>query len=83
MKPRIVSALAVLFCFAIFAIVGEFGYNRYKAAQVKDAEFSEQLMTSGKDKAAALSTHMPPELSGRSGSAPAGDASASPRPQQP
>jgi len=81
MKPRFVSAVAVLFCCAVFAIVGVFGYSRYKAAQVKDAEFRAQLLNPPADQQAPLPTHMPEQLPARSNSA-GGGAEASPQPTQ-
>jgi type II secretory pathway pseudopilin PulG len=63
MKPRIVSAVAVILCFAILAVAGLFGYSRYKAAQAKDAEFRAQLQNGPQAGAAAVPTHMPEQLS--------------------
>jgi predicted negative regulator of RcsB-dependent stress response len=61
MKARFVSAVAMLICCAICAIVIVFGYSRYKASQAQDAAFSAQLR-SQKDQPAALATHMPEQL---------------------
>ncbi len=49
MKPRYVSAVAVLFCCAILAIVAAFGYSRYKASQEVGQEFSERLQLPAQD----------------------------------
>jgi predicted negative regulator of RcsB-dependent stress response len=62
MKPRFVSAVAVLFCCAILAMVFVFGYSRYKAAQVKNAEFQAQLQSGAESPQAALPTQMPAQL---------------------
>ena len=82
MKPRFVSTVAVLFCCAIIAIVGLFGYSRYKAAQVENAAFGAQLQNPAQDQQATLGTRMPEQLPPRAGSA-AAEATASPRPAQP
>jgi hypothetical protein len=42
-----------------------FGYSRYKAAQVKDAEFRAQLLNPPSANQAPLATHMPEELPAR------------------
>jgi len=76
MKSPLVSAAAVLFCCAIFAMVAMFGYSRYKAAQVANAAFRQQLQTGGQNPPPLLGTHMPGQLPPTSG----GDASASPEP---
>jgi len=47
MKTRFVSAVALLFCCAIFAIVGIFGYSRYMAAKAEDAAFRAKLLNTG------------------------------------
>jgi hypothetical protein len=49
MKSRFVSAVAVLFCCAVLAIVGLFGYSRYVAAKAGDAAFREQLQSGATD----------------------------------
>jgi len=79
MKPRLVSAVALLFCCAILAMVIAFGYSRYKASQVKNAEFQSQLQSGVTDPQAAVPTHMPDQLPPRAGSAE----SASPTPAGP
>jgi hypothetical protein len=81
MKPQLVSAVAVLICCAIFAVVGVFGYSRYKAAQIKDAEFRAQLLNPGPGQPASLPTRMPEQLPPRSTTA-AGNPTASPQPAQ-
>ena len=81
MKTPLVSAAAVLFCCAIFAIVSFFGYSRYREAQSANAAFREQLLNGGQDQQAVLAAHMPPPLSGRPGPADAGP-SASPQSSQ-
>jgi len=81
MKPHLVSAVAVLICCAIFVIVGLFGYTRYKAAQVKDAEFRAQLLNPASGQQQPLPTRMPEELPARATTA-AGNPSASPQPAQ-
>jgi type II secretory pathway component PulJ len=80
MKPTFVSALAMLFCCAIFAIVALFGYSRYKAAQSANEAFRAQLQ-SAQDQQAALATHMPGRLPAR-GNPAGGGASPSPQPGQ-
>ena len=62
MKPKLVSAIAVLICCAILTAVGVFGYTRYKAAQSANAAFSTQLQTGVQTQAGALGTRMPDEL---------------------
>jgi len=81
MKPRFVSAVAVLFCVAILAIVGLFGYSRYKAAEAQNAAFSQQLQHPVQDNQAPIGAHMPEQLPARATTA-AGNASASPQPAQ-
>jgi type II secretory pathway pseudopilin PulG len=78
----LVSAAAVLFCCAIIAIVGIFGYSRYMAAQAANAAFRAQLQSAGQDQQTALGAHMPAQLPPRATSA-AGNASPSPQPAQP
>jgi len=75
MKPRFVSAVAVLFCCAIFSIVSVFGYWRYKKGQAEDAAFQAQLLNAQREDG-VLATHMPPSLSARPSGAP--EVSASP-----
>jgi type II secretory pathway component PulJ len=77
MKPGFVSAVAMLFCCAIFAIVALFGYSRYEAAQSENAAFRVQLQTSA-DQQAALAAHMPGQLPPRASTAGGGE---SPSPQ--
>jgi hypothetical protein len=79
MKPRLVSAVAVLFCCAVLAVVGLFGYSRYEAAQAANAAFRQQLLNPPSDNGTVLGTHMPAELPPRSTSAAP---PASPEPQQ-
>jgi len=81
MKSRFVSAVAVLFCCAVFVIVGLFGYSRYRSAQAENAAFRMQLLNAERDQQAVLGTHLPAELPPRATSA--GGVSASPRPAQP
>jgi predicted negative regulator of RcsB-dependent stress response len=75
MKKRFVSAIAVLICCVIIAIVGIFGYSRYKAQQVENAAFRAQLQQGAQDQQSLLSTHMPEQLPPRANSA---DGAASP-----
>ena len=63
MKQSFVSAIAVLFCCAVLAIVVAFGYSRYKAAEVDNAAFGAQLQTGTNDQ--QLAAHMPAQLSSR------------------
>jgi hypothetical protein len=63
MKPKFVSLIAVLFCTAVFLIVGIFGYSRYKARQTADAQYRLQLQSGSQQ--AVLGTHMPEELPAR------------------
>ncbi len=72
--------MAMLFCCAIFAIVGLFGYSQYKAAQSKNAGFRAQLQ-SAQEEQAALATHMPGQLPAR-GNPAGGGASPTPQPGQ-
>jgi hypothetical protein len=65
MKPRFVSAVAMLFCCAVFMIVGLFGYWRYRAAQSENAAFGKQLLNSGADSPASIGTVMPAQLPAR------------------
>ena len=67
MKPRIVSAVAVLICCAILAVVVAFGYSRYKASQAKNAEFQAQLQSGADTTQAGLPTQMPAQLPPRAG----------------
>jgi predicted negative regulator of RcsB-dependent stress response len=78
MKPRLVSAVALLFCCAILAIVVAFGYSRYKASQVKNAEFQAQLQSGEDSTQATLPTHMPAQLPPRGGSDTSAPAPAAP-----
>ena len=66
MKPGFVSAVAVLFCCAVLAVVGLFGYSRYKAAQASNAAFRSQLQSSP-GQASGLGTQMPAELPAHGG----------------
>jgi hypothetical protein len=68
MKARFVSAVAVLFCCAIFAMVALFGYTRYEAAQSANAAFRAQLQNP-QDQQPALGTHMPGQLPARGSTA--------------
>jgi hypothetical protein len=79
MKPRFVSALAVLFCCAVLAVVGLFGYSRYRAAQVNDEAFRQQLQSGGTGSQAPIGAVMPAQLPPRASSAAA---AASPQPAQ-
>ncbi len=54
----------MLICCAIMAGVIAFGYSRYRAAQLRDAAYSQQLQ-SQKDQPEALATHMPAQLPAR------------------
>jgi hypothetical protein len=58
----------MLFCCAIIAIVGLFGYSRYEAAQSENAAFRAKLQSS-QDQQAVIGTRMPGELPGREGPA--------------
>ena len=78
MKPRFVSAVAVLFCCAIIAIVALFGYSKYQAAQAENAAFRAQVQNGAQDQQPLLGTRMPAQLPPR-GSSVAAEASASPR----
>jgi hypothetical protein len=49
MKPKFVSFVAVLFCSAVFLIVAIFGYSRYKASQLANAAFQQQLQTGARE----------------------------------
>ncbi|HEX4084376.1 MAG TPA: hypothetical protein VHY22_05675 [Chthoniobacteraceae bacterium] len=60
MKTGFVSAVAVLFCCAVVAVVGVFGYSRYKAAQASNAAFGQQLQKPGQPM--QLGAHMPDQL---------------------
>ena len=62
MKPRFVTAVAILFCLGIFAIVAIFGYSRYKASQIDDARFQQQLQTGAANPQAGLAARMPQQL---------------------
>ena len=79
MNRSVVSAVAVLFCCAIIAIVGLFGWSRYKAAQAADAQYSEQLRNPSDTVPSALNARMPAQLPARSTSA-AAPAAPSPQP---
>jgi len=70
MKPRLVSAIAVLICIAIISLVGAFGYSRYKAAQMKDDAFQASLVQKGPNQPGVLGTHMPAELGQEGAEAP-------------
>jgi len=62
MKQPFVSAVAVLFCCLVVAIVVAFGYSRYKAGQAENAAFQAQLQSSGAgDSQSAQAPHMPPQ----------------------
>ena len=78
MKPRFVSAAAILICCAIFVIVGLFGYSRYKKAESDNAAFGAQLQSAGKDQQGVLGTHMPGQLPPRENT---GEEEGSPSPQ--
>jgi hypothetical protein len=77
MKPRFVSAVAVLFCCAVVGIVGLFGYWRYRKAEEANAAFRMQLIygTQGPP----MGAHMPGQLPPRATNANAG---ATPQPAQ-
>jgi hypothetical protein len=60
MKPKFVSLIAVLFCGAVFLVVGLFGYSKYKAAQTANAVFRQQLQSGSQQ--GVLGAHMPEEL---------------------
>jgi predicted negative regulator of RcsB-dependent stress response len=77
MKQRLVSAVAVIFCGAVLAMVALFGYSRYKAAQSVDAAYQAQLQNGAQQASDVGAAHMPAQLPS-SPSAP--DASATPRP---
>lgn len=81
MKPQFVSAIAMLFCCAIFAIVGFFAYTRYEAAQTENAAFRAQLQSTPQD-GQVLGTRMPGQLPAHETTAPAADASPSASPGQ-
>jgi len=82
MKPRFVSAVAVLICGTICAIVAFFAYSRYTAAQAENAAFRDQLRTSTTNQDVTLGTHMPPQLPPRATSSEdAGGPSPSPAQQ--
>jgi hypothetical protein len=53
MKPRFVSAVAVLICAAILGMVGLFAYSRYRKAQEENAAFRQQLQTTGESQQTA------------------------------
>jgi type II secretory pathway pseudopilin PulG len=72
MKPRFVSAVAVLICCAILAVVVAFGYSRYKASQAKNVEFQAQLQSGADGPQGALPTQMPAQLPPRAGSMDSG-----------
>jgi predicted negative regulator of RcsB-dependent stress response len=75
MKPRFVSAVALLFCCVILAVVAAFGYSRYKASQARNAEFQAQLQSAGDNQQGTVPTQMPAQLPPRPTSeegAPAG-----------
>jgi hypothetical protein len=59
MKPKFVSLIAVLFCAAIFLVVGMFGYWRYKVAQSANAAYQQQLQSGAQQ--GALGVHLPGE----------------------
>jgi hypothetical protein len=77
MKPRFVSAMAVLFCCAILLFVCLFGYSRYKAAQTANEAFRAQLVRNAQDQQGGIAAHMPEEIPPRANSAD-GEAPASP-----
>jgi hypothetical protein len=77
MKPRFVSAVAMLFCCAILAMVGLFAYSKYKAAQAANAAFRAQLQVVAQGQSGVLGTRMPDQLPSR-GSSVAAEASATP-----
>ena len=79
MKAPFVSAMAVLFCCAVFAIVGVFAYSRYREAQVENAAFRAQLQNPGQP---AIAARMPPSLSSRSSAAEVPAPTASPKPAE-
>jgi len=62
MKPTLVSAVAVLICCAILAVVGAFGYSRYLAAEAANQAFIREQSQKNADQQAAalLGTHLPP-----------------------
>ena len=61
MKPGFVSAVAVLICCAIIAVAGAFGYSRYKASQVKDAQFRAQIQNPANQQA-PLPARLPQQM---------------------
>jgi predicted negative regulator of RcsB-dependent stress response len=61
MKSGLVSAAAVFIMLVIIAVVGLFGYTRYKAAQAKGQEFQAQLEQVAVQ-STPLAAHMPEEL---------------------
>lgn len=54
----------MLFCAAVIALVGIFGYSRYKASQAEYAAFRAQLQGQGVQSPGPLAVHMPPALPG-------------------
>jgi len=78
MKQPFVSAVAVLFCCLVVAIVVAFGYSRYKAGEAENAAFQAQLQSGADNSQAALTMHMPAQLPGQN--PVTGEASPSPQP---
>jgi len=80
MKKRFVSAVAVLICCAIFAIVAVIAYSLHRKNQAEEAAFRAQLGNAAENRQAVLAAHMPEQLSARmSAAAP----SATPTPGSP
>jgi hypothetical protein len=65
MKSRFVSAAAALFCCAVLATVGLYGYAKYKAAQAANAAFRAQLQVGAQGQNGVLGTRMPDQLPSR------------------
>jgi predicted negative regulator of RcsB-dependent stress response len=72
MKQSVVSAVAVLFCAVIIAIVGLFGYSRYKASQRANEAFQAELLHPQDKSQGGLNAQMPAQLPARAGSAAGG-----------
>ena len=79
MQQRFVSAVAVLFCCAVVAIVAIFGYTRYLAAEAANAAFRAELKNAGPNTQASLDIRMPAQLPAGASSA-GGSATATPKP---
>jgi hypothetical protein len=76
MKQSLVSVAAILLCVAIVAIVAIFSYSRYKASQIDDARFQQQLQSGAANPQGALGARMPEQLPARSTGVDAGGAPA-------